>query len=233
MNDLWKVSTVRLTALRAALGRMSDPLTLSKLQAAGFADEAICLAPLLPLSVVGAAAVVDALLAERANRAAPRLTLVWTGPDAVGTTARSTAAVVRELLSSAERYVVVAGFAFYNAREIFAPLRARMLSHGVETEFFVHIPPGAGIGAFWQHTWPWSDATPVVWASPPGSAGVMHAKCLIVDGRRALVTSANFTDAALSSNVEAGVLIEDASFADELVAQWRGLAGKGLFARLG
>ena len=38
---------------------------------------------------------------------------------------------------------------------------------------------------------------------------MLHAKLLIVDGRRALVGSANLTHRALTANLEAGVLIED------------------------
>ena len=35
----------------------------------------------------------------------------------------------------------------------------------------------------------------------------MHAKCVIMDGRKALVTSANFTEAAQERNIELGLLI--------------------------
>ena len=35
----------------------------------------------------------------------------------------------------------------------------------------------------------------------------LHAKCVIVDRRAALVTSANFTEAAHRKNIETGVLI--------------------------
>ncbi|MBN2033991.1 MAG: hypothetical protein JW836_11995 [Deltaproteobacteria bacterium] len=36
---------------------------------------------------------------------------------------------------------------------------------------------------------------------------ILHAKCVVADRRTALVSSANFTEAAQTSNIEAGVLI--------------------------
>lgn len=44
----------------------------------------------------------------------------------------------------------------------------------------------------------------------------LHAKCVIVDRRVAIVTSANFTEAAQTKNIEAGVLIRHAPFVARL-----------------
>jgi phosphatidylserine/phosphatidylglycerophosphate/cardiolipin synthase-like enzyme len=56
----------------------------------------------------------------------------------------------------------------------------------------------------------------------------MHAKCVVVDGTFALVTSANFTRRAQEQNLECGVLLEDAAFAHHLARQWLGLIDAGL-----
>lgn len=37
--------------------------------------------------------------------------------------------------------------------------------------------------------------------------GVVHAKCVVADGARLFVTSANISEAAMEHNMEAGVLI--------------------------
>ncbi len=66
--------------------------------------------------------------------------------------------------------------------------------------------------------WPAAHRTP---------GGVLHAQLLVVDGRRALVGSANLTDRALTANLEAGVLIEDAALAADLEGRIRGLMGAG------
>ena len=44
----------------------------------------------------------------------------------------------------------------------------------------------------------------------------LHAKCVIVDGRIAVITSANFTEAAHTKNIEAGVLIRYEPFVQRL-----------------
>jgi phosphatidylserine/phosphatidylglycerophosphate/cardiolipin synthase-like enzyme len=46
---------------------------------------------------------------------------------------------------------------------------------------------------------------------------------VIVDDMRALVTSANFAEAAMDRNIEAGVIVEDAVFASRLRAQFDAL----------
>ena len=50
----------------------------------------------------------------------------------------------------------------------------------------------------------------------PSGGAALHAKLLVVDGRRALVGSANLTHRALTANLEAGVLIEDPDVAAQL-----------------
>jgi phosphatidylserine/phosphatidylglycerophosphate/cardiolipin synthase-like enzyme len=48
-----------------------------------------------------------------------------------------------------------------------------------------------------------------------------------VDGVRAFVSSANFTERGRARNIEVGVLIEDALFAGSLLRQWIGLMDGG------
>jgi phosphatidylserine/phosphatidylglycerophosphate/cardiolipin synthase-like enzyme len=43
--------------------------------------------------------------------------------------------------------------------------------------------------------------------SDAGQHGAMHVKCLIADGWKALVSSANLTDYALEMNMELGLLV--------------------------
>ncbi len=59
---------------------------------------------------------------------------------------------------------------------------------------------------------------------------MLHAKILIVDGRRALVGSANLTYRALTANLEAGVLIEDHDLAADLEAHVLNLMEDGTLA---
>jgi len=65
-----------------------------------------------------------------------------------------------------------------------------------------------------------ADPQPRVYAS-------LHAKCLIVDCERSLITSANFTGRAQDHNIEAGVLIYDKTYAEDLERQWNNLIESG------
>ena len=60
----------------------------------------------------------------------------------------------------------------------------------------------------------------------------LHAKCVVVDGARALVTSANFTEAAQQRNIEVGVLVNDERFAQSVIDQFDGLVQMGAAIRL-
>ena len=81
---------------------------------------------------------------------------------------------------------------------------------------------------FRREHWPGSRR-PAVYYDPRSlkskvaERAVLHAKCVIVDDRRALVTSANLTGAALYRNVEAGVLVDDPAFAQQLRRQFDAL----------
>ncbi|MDQ3608300.1 MAG: phospholipase D-like domain-containing protein [Actinomycetota bacterium] len=52
----------------------------------------------------------------------------------------------------------------------------------------------------------------------PATGAALHAKALVVDGRRALMGSANLTQRALTANLEVGVLVSDSAVAGAIEA---------------
>ncbi len=66
-------------------------------------------------------------------------------------------------------------------------------------------------------------------ADTDDTSSIMHAKCVIIDDREVLITSANFTDRAQHDNIELGALIRDAEFAARVSGQWHTLVTRGLF----
>jgi phosphatidylserine/phosphatidylglycerophosphate/cardiolipin synthase-like enzyme len=76
--------------------------------------------------------------------------------------------------------------------------------------------------------WPWPKR-PEVYYDPrtvthdKADSATWHAKCVLVDEELAFVTSANFTEWAHQRNVEAGVLMKNRHFADQLRQQFEGL----------
>jgi len=55
----------------------------------------------------------------------------------------------------------------------------------------------------------------------------LHAKCIVVDGETAFVSSANFTEAAQLKNIEVGVIIRSPHFARHLSQHFDALAAEG------
>jgi hypothetical protein len=250
VKGLSAISLPDLRALADALAhaRLSPPFSDASFSAAGFGARASGLASYFDgLDLHAARRLVDAVVAER-ERPVPRLELVWTGPEAPTSSARDTWIVVRQLFESARKTVIVGGFSFDHGEEIFRPLHAAMREHGVRAAFFLDLEQGkianetgaayatSRIDRFFRDNWPFGGPRPDVFYDPrtavPGPPWVsLHAKCVVVDDARALLTSANFTDRGQTRNLEAGVLIDDAAFATKLAAQWRALVSSGQVAR--
>lgn len=91
------------------------------------------------------------------------------------------------------------------------------------------------VALFYRLMWPFGDPKPVVYFDPrtadERSAVSLHAKCVVIDHEYTLITSANFTDRGQTRNLEAGVAIEDRSFAASLERQWRNLVEAGVVVR--
>lgn len=240
-RGVWELSTPRLCDLRVALGRARQaPCTETQLQGAGFDGPAVAM--LIGMPAHHADALVAAVLAERTANPRPQLDLVWSGPEAAQAQSRDTGQVLRELFESAERHVIIAGFAFWGASTIFETLHRRALARQLGIEFFIHLDPTGRDpqmtpASFFHYTWPWTDVALDVYydarADGGEEQGAMHAKCVVVDEAAAFITSANFTSAAQTRNVEVGVLVRDSAFAERVASQWRSLAAHGLFRRLG
>lgn len=221
-------------------GHVAVPLTSTALAAAGLAGVVPSLPTLAGLDRPALRTLLRAMIAERTRRPVPTIDLVWTGPEARVSRSRDTAVVVAELFASARKSVLVAGFAFDHPEEILRPLHAVMRDHGVETSLFVnlsaHALPGlvdarAAADRFLQQSWPFGPPYPRLFYDPrtadPATRTSLHAKVVVVDERRTLVTSANFTSRGQTRNLELGALIEEPDFAREVVGQWRALVDAG------
>jgi phosphatidylserine/phosphatidylglycerophosphate/cardiolipin synthase-like enzyme len=183
---------------------------------------------------------------EATQRAGGRVELVWSGPEIAGAGSRDTGVVVRELFTEARAYVLVAGFVISQGRHVFRVLADRMDNNPdllvrmflnvsrpyhdetSEAQLLKHFAD-----AFRQHDWP-GRRLPAIFYDPrslalgAGPKASLHAKCIVVDDECALVTSANFTEAAQERNIEAGVLIGDPIFARALRGQFETLVSRGM-----
>lgn len=199
------------------------------------------------------------LLAEERRKAQverDRVELVWSGLEGMGTSARSTSVVVRDLFRRAERSVVVASYGLdlgksdHNDVRVFKPLaECWSMRPELQVRLYVDIKRpmdnhesaeslrAAFQHYFWKNVWPWQP-TPEVYfderslAPWGGNRASMHAKAVVIDDREVFITSANFTRAAQERNYEVGVLLANTQKAQELRLHFEGLVQSGKLTRL-
>jgi len=196
------------------------------------------------------------LLAEErtASQAiADRVELVWSGTEVMNGVSRDTAVVVQELFRDAQESVLIASYALDTGRKakaLFGPLAERMDAEpNLQVRLFVNVhrkhrdeTADAVLlrefsDSFRQEIWP-GERLPDVFYDPRSLAAdgkkraCLHAKCIVVDERRAFITSANFTEAAHERNIEAGTVISDTVLARGLKAQFDTLVDHGVLKRL-
>lgn len=92
--------------------------------------------------------------------------------------------------------------------------------------------------AFWKYHSPWARK-PAVFYDPrgpektPDLPACQHAKCILVDGSTAFLTSANFTESAHERNIELGVLFRDnPRVAESIRSKFASLIQNGFLKRL-
>ena len=176
-----------------------------------------------------------------AQAARDRVELVWSGPEVLTATSRDTAVVVQELFREARESVLIASYALdtgSKAKELFGTLAGRMDAEpDLRVRLFVNIHRKRRddtadavllrkfADTFQHDLWP-GKRLPEIFYDPRSLAregktsACLHAKCIIIDDHRALITSANFTEAAHKRNIEAGTVITDSVLARDLRAQF-------------
>lgn len=172
----------------------------------------------------------------------PGLEYVLSGPSLHGIPTRDTSAVVQSLLAAAEHDVLIVGYAFYKGAALFQVLHDRWVARpAMRVRMIVDVRRPAHdtslddqivrrfAADFRKRQWPWTPLPevfhdPRALRSDAASRASMHAKCVIVDRRICLVTSANFTPAAQERNIEVGVLVRDAEQVRRLSDYFTGLA---------
>lgn len=260
MDVLQRLSAADLAALAAALrsGRLAPPFTeVSVRRLCGGTLAAAIAAGLATLAADGMqpkhlAYLLESVAQTRTNHpsAGDIVELVWTGPEGDGVSNRDTSVVVRESFGRAETEVLVAGFAVYQGKEVFRRLAERMQEiPSLRVRFFLDVRRPFGdttavselvwrfVTRFRNDEWP-GKYFPELFYDPRSldpqqeKRSSLHAKCIVIDRQIAFVTSANFTEAAQTRNIEVGALIRSATFADELVRHFDSLVESGQLHQL-
>jgi len=252
MTDaLLRLSNAELRDLSSALksGRVSPPYSSISVErivpraAAASVCEGLRELENSGLPAAGIAQTLEMVLSDRARRIIPEelLQLVITGPDAAGAV-RDTSVVVRELFATAQRSVLVAGYAVYQGQRVFQALANRMEElKDLKVRFFLDVrrgPRDTSIDSqllrrfrndFANNQWPAGCRLPQLFYFTP-SLGMnaserfaLHAKCVAADEESVFISSANFTEAAQNRNIEIGLLVRSEALARRITNHFDGL----------
>lgn len=203
------------------------------------------------MSPAQSALVIEAIADTRnaSNEPGQAVDLILSGPQLPGVPLSDTMATVRTLVAEATGELVLVGYAVHNAKAIFELLASRMVANpALRVVFCLDISRPHGDTSltaeivrrfsyeFRQNHWPWKNL-PEVYYDPrslsedPLRRSSLHAKCVIADRARAIITSANFTEAAWLRNIELGVLVNYEPLIARLGAYIDGLITASLFSR--
>jgi phosphatidylserine/phosphatidylglycerophosphate/cardiolipin synthase-like enzyme len=194
-----------------------------------------------------AAILVDTIAVAREAAVDPGkiMQLVLSGPEVPGVATSDTAATMRTLIAEAAQEILLVGYAVHHVGDLFEPLATKMASNeSLKVLFCLDISRRLGDTSldseivrrfcrdFREKHWPWPNV-PRLYYDPRALSenferhSSLHAKCVVADRNVALITSANFTQAAQQRNIEVGVLIRYIPLIERLCVYFQGLIANG------
>ena len=238
MNDAL-LETVTRIDLDSVLGPDSRQLQQTALSAGSAADRTLM--HQLDRATVGdpiclALAVGAALSLRREREANKPARLVLSGPETgEGGPARDTSAVIAQLIDGAEQECLLLTYVFSNA-DIPLDLLASAAKRRVKITCIFDLAPlntndvATNLALSELAT---LGADILCWDKPGGIQASMHAKGVVADRKRCLITSANLTGRALTQNVELGILLDDSTIGEEIVQHFERLRDGGWLREFG
>ena len=146
-----------------------------------------------------------------------RVEIAWTGPATEAVPVRRVDQVVYDMVEAAKEEVLLVTYAAYKANRALEALRSAT-DRGVRVKLVIELAQESGGKISFDGLAAIRAAVPCgqvfYWPmdrrkrNASGSYGAMHAKCLVADRNKALVSSANLTDYALEANMELGLLVD-------------------------
>ena len=163
------------------------------------------------------------------------LEILWTGPQTAAVPVRQMEPALCELIDSANKDLFIVSFVAYKADKVYKAIRSA-LGRGVTVRILTEASRENG-GALeadpaemLRKKLP--DAEFYRWEDNSSFQHVVHAKCAIADGDAVLVTSANLTGAAMSKNMELGLLVKDRNVAGKLQRHFKALIDEHTIRRV-
>jgi cardiolipin synthase len=169
------------------------------------------------------------------TRGEQQVSVVWTGPASYEVPVRATSAVLTDVIAEAKHELIAVSFAAYKVADVVEALRSAAdrnvtvrlvlesvadsqgkLTHDAKLAFDA-LPDGVEF-----YVWPAERR-----ATSAGGHAAMHAKCAVADGRVAFVTSANLTGAAMTENMELGLVVRGGDVPRRIAAHFNALISAG------
>jgi phosphatidylserine/phosphatidylglycerophosphate/cardiolipin synthase-like enzyme len=145
-----------------------------------------------------------------------RAEIAWTGPATEAVPLRRVDQVIYEMIVNASDEVLLVTFAAYKAERAVKALRDAT-DRGVVVRLVIELAQESGGKISFDGLQAFRSAVPSAqvfyWPlnrrkrNELGAYGSMHAKCLVSDKSKAIVSSANLTDYALEANMELGLVV--------------------------
>lgn len=176
------------------------------------------------------------------DEAAEQVSLVWTGPTTAGVAPRRTDQALLQVINAAQSRLIVVSFAVYRVPDVAAAL-VRAAEREARVDLVLESEAASGGKVAYEmseqlgsrvaeccglYTWR-PDRRPRTQA---GTAGSLHAKCAVADGRHLLVSSANLTEYAQWFNIELGLLVEGGDAPLRVQRHWDALMAAGELERV-
>jgi cardiolipin synthase A/B len=157
---------------------------------------------------------------------------VWTGPATAEVSVRLSRAALLEVIGLAHHRLILVSYAAYKVGDLVEALVAAH-GRGVDLRFVLETAEGSKGALSFDASAAFSalvgQARFYVWpAEQRPQGGKLHVKAAIADERAALVTSANLTGAALSENMELGLLVKGGSVPRRLSRHFMSLIDDGV-----
>jgi cardiolipin synthase A/B len=150
------------------------------------------------------------------SRGEGSLEIAWTGPSTQAVPVRRVDQVMYELIDGARTALLLTSFVTWGADAALAALK-RACDRGVKVSIVLETATESGgalefdgMNRFREQV---PRATFYYWPlerrprDDNGRNGILHVKCLVRDGKEALITSANLTTKALEQNMELGLIV--------------------------
>ncbi len=170
------------------------------------------------------------------------LELVWTGPATSSSTMRRTDQALLDLINESRNSILLVTFAAYkipHVSDALSKAAARNVritlilesSEESEGKLTFNAIKALGMKVAEQSTvfvWP-HDKRP---RDENGHFGSLHAKCAVIDSKKAFISSANLTDYALTLNMELGIVIHGGDLPSKIQRHFECLISEGILKKI-